>query len=97
MEEMEEMKKLAKAGGYQHSTHPKGISLRDYYIGILLPVCYLNYVESAEKHGYTENWRIGVAKDVTQMVDVMLKERDKTQPEGSVSVRQCDVFSLPKN
>lgn len=93
---MEEMKKLAKAGGYQHSTHPKGISLRDYYIGILLPICYSNYVEYAEKHSYDEDWRIGVAKDVTQMVDAMMKERGNNQPEGSVSVRQCDVFSLPK-
>jgi hypothetical protein len=87
---MEEMKKLAKAGGYQHSTHPKGISLRDYFAGKALQ----SMLTTPQQFG--EGTPEIAARWSYKFADAMLKERDKNQSESSVSVRQCDLFSVPK-
>jgi hypothetical protein len=83
---MEEMKKLAKSGGYQHSTHPKGISLRDYFAAQAMLGLVGDHNMATDK----------LVRYSYQVADAMLKERDNNQPESSVSVRQCDVFSVPK-
>ncbi|PKP53846.1 MAG: hypothetical protein CVT92_02625 [Bacteroidetes bacterium HGW-Bacteroidetes-1] len=88
---MEEMKKLAKAGGYQHSTHSKGIPLRDYFAAQAM-----NQLVSVYDDRWTTNYASNIAKRAYIIADAMMKERGNNQPEGSVSVRQCDVFSLQK-
>ena len=52
-----------------------GMSLRDYFAGEALPICYSESCKEMEKTGYVMDWRLGVAQDAYKMADAMLAAR----------------------
>ena len=54
-----------------------GMTLRDYFAAKAMPSCYAEYCAYANLHGYSEDWRMGVALDSYAMADAMLKARDR--------------------
>lgn len=53
-----------------------GMSMRDYFAAKALPAVYSDYCASAEKIGFDEGWKVGVAMDAYAMADAMLKARN---------------------
>lgn len=62
--------------GPEFSPGYAGMSLRDYFAAQVLPAAYSEYCKSAEKIGFVEEWRVGVAFDAYAMADAMLKARE---------------------
>lgn len=52
------------------------VKLRDYFAAKVLSDVYADYLKHAEQHGFTSDWRIGIAKDAYEMADAMMKVRD---------------------
>jgi len=52
-----------------------GMSLRDYFAGEVLTVCYAETCKEMEKTGWVVDWRMGVALDAYRMADAMLAAR----------------------
>lgn len=53
-----------------------GMTLRDYFAAKAMPSCYAEYCAYANSHGYSEDWKMGVALDSYAMADAMLKARE---------------------
>lgn len=53
-----------------------GMSLRDYFAAMVLPVLCADYCASAQKVGFDERWQMGVALDAYAMADAMLAARE---------------------
>lgn len=75
------------------------MTLRDYFAAKAMPAVYSEYCSSAEKVGFDEGWRNGVAMDAYAMADAMLAARgqEKTNQCGETCERDklCAVCAAP--
>jgi len=74
-------KKVTMAGGRTDGAYVEeyeavgGLTIRDYFAAKALPTVMKNYCDYAEKHGYDEEWRMGIAIDAYSIADAMIKAR----------------------
>jgi hypothetical protein len=80
------MEEKIETGGPAFPCHPEiihqkdqdfaGMTLRDYFAAKVMPSCYAEYCTYANPHGYSKDWRMGIALDSYAMADAMLKARE---------------------
>lgn len=52
-----------------------GLSLRDYFAAMAMPILLADYCKTAKKAGFHEEWQMLVALDAYSIADAMLAER----------------------
>jgi hypothetical protein len=60
----------------KNADEEKGMTLRDHFAGLAMPVVYTDIVHRASVEGWPEDWRYRVAQDAYDMADAMLKARE---------------------